>query len=533
MQTSPGHGPTRRLYKLRENGKVPTPFACQDPSNHHAKPVRDILFFPSRPALSLHLWAERERAVSTAPRRLYDSSVMGVVRNSGVPRGGAPTLTPDAQSIPSPFSDLTLLSVFLVGISELVYSKDVWSPRFVEELLPCSQQVSLLYNLSYLCLGKFPNCKRQIRMRALETQLLFRSSEAVLLKCTGTSQNLTSSLFPKLKLAVEKNKPLLAVRYLEKAKTWIIDIIQEVDKMTQRYHKLNEDVATSTSDIITEKRENEKKSVQLSEEIKGMREVIENHRKQQKENTTELEEKTKSIEEKSQKLYDLIRNVTTMNKRFAIVAACVPIIGPIIQAVYELNTSPDENAKLKALELEVDRLISEKTTLKQKAWDIQVVILDYELKLSKLETDKGLVPDSALLGDVQRYLSQIQNVLIQLKAFWEKVYIIVTNIRDKTFVDEELIDDPDLHEDFLKSIQTASELFVLFGRSGNVFGGGGPCDKAAQLFRVQSKEAYNFLEMDPASLSEDVWKKEYEKVKGRLKAIKVSGGGHNQNKTIQ
>ncbi|KAI4904336.1 hypothetical protein NFI96_021884, partial [Prochilodus magdalenae] len=126
---------------------------------------------------------------------------------------------------------------------------------------------------------------------------------------------------------------------------------------------------------------------------------------------------------------------------------------------------------------------------------------------------KGLVPDSALLEDVQRYLSQIQNVLIQLKVFWEKVYNTVTNIRDKTFVDEELIDDPDLHEDFLKSIQTATEIWERFGVS---------CDKAAQLFRVQSKEAYNFLEIDPVSLSEDVWKKEYEKVKGRLKAIKVS-----------
>lgn len=57
-----------------------------------------------------------------------------------------------------------------------------WSPGFVQELLPSAERTALLYQLSYLCLGQFPKLERLLRDRALETQMLFGSSEAVLLK---------------------------------------------------------------------------------------------------------------------------------------------------------------------------------------------------------------------------------------------------------------------------------------------------------------------------------------------------------------
>ncbi|KAL7872571.1 hypothetical protein SRHO_G00075540 [Serrasalmus rhombeus] len=123
---------------------------------------------------------------------------------------------------------------FQITEKEVVPVTSVWSSGFVEELLPSSQQVCLLYHISYLCLAKFPKLERLLRMRAVETQLLFGSSEAVLLKCVGTSQNLVSSLFPMLIHAVEKNKPVLAIKYLEKARTWIMEIIHDVEKMVDR-----------------------------------------------------------------------------------------------------------------------------------------------------------------------------------------------------------------------------------------------------------------------------------------------------------
>ncbi|KAL7872579.1 hypothetical protein SRHO_G00075620 [Serrasalmus rhombeus] len=253
----------------------------------------------------------------------------------------------------------------------------VWSSGFVEELLPSSQQVSLLYHISYLCLAKFPKLEMLLQMRALEIQLLFGSSEAVLLKCVGTSQ-LVSSLFAMLIRTVEKNNPVLAIKYLEKARTWINEIIHDVEKMVDRYDTHKKDVATTTRDVITE-------------------------------NST--------------------------------------------------------------------------------------------------------IPAPTHLGEVQYFLSKIQKILVQLKGFWENVYSLLGAIKDKTFVDEDLIDDPEYKEEFVKSIQAASKVWEGFGLS---------CGKAVQIFRIQSKDAYSFLEIDPSSLSEDVWQKEYDSVKQKLQQLKIT-----------
>lgn len=56
------------------------------------------------------------------------------------------------------------------------------SPEFVQELLPAAERTALLYHLSYLCLANFPKLERILRKRAVENQLLFVSSEALLLK---------------------------------------------------------------------------------------------------------------------------------------------------------------------------------------------------------------------------------------------------------------------------------------------------------------------------------------------------------------
>ncbi|KAK7156033.1 hypothetical protein R3I94_006186 [Phoxinus phoxinus] len=117
---------------------------------------------------------------------------------------------------------------------ELVVSDSAVLSEFAQEFLLSAQRTALLYHLSYLHLGNFPKLERQIRERALETQMLFESSEAVLKKCVGTSSNLVTSLFPGLKDSVKMNKPKVAVGYLEKTKTWIDDIIKAVDDIVER-----------------------------------------------------------------------------------------------------------------------------------------------------------------------------------------------------------------------------------------------------------------------------------------------------------
>ncbi|XP_036419872.1 uncharacterized protein LOC118803488 [Colossoma macropomum] len=270
----------------------------------------------------------------------------------------------------------------MANSKEVVPVTSAWSTGFIEELLPSSQQVSLLYHLSYLCLAKFPKLERLLSMRAVETRLLFGSSEAVLLKCVGTSQNLISSLFPMLTHAVEKNKPTLVIKFLEKARAWINEIIRDVEKMVES-----------------------------------------------------------------------------------------------------------------ALESELNRLTAETISLEQE------------------ERNKGSIPEPTHLGEVQCFLNKIQKILKKLKCFWENVYNLLGTIKDQTFAGEDIVEDADFKDVFLKSICTASEIWGFFGDS---------CNKAVQIFRVQSKDAYSFLEIDPASLSEDVWQKEYDSVKDQLQQLKVS-----------
>ncbi|XP_050957988.1 uncharacterized protein LOC127159131 [Labeo rohita] len=157
---------------------------------------------------------------------------------------------------------------------EIVKDNSTLNPEFVQQLIPSVERTALLYHLTFLSLGGFPKLERLIRDQAIETQLLFGSSEAVLLKCVATSSNLVTSLFPILKKAVEKNKPVLAVRYLMKAKEWISDIITKVDDMVKRYDKHNQSLKSCTSDVYQEQKETEEKKKKQSDEINGLKDAI-------------------------------------------------------------------------------------------------------------------------------------------------------------------------------------------------------------------------------------------------------------------
>ncbi|KAI4881844.1 hypothetical protein NFI96_029384 [Prochilodus magdalenae] len=396
---------------------------------------------------------------------------------------------------------------------QVIPGNSEWNTGFTEELLPSSQQVCLLYHISYLCLAKFPKLERLLRMRAVETQLLFGSSEAVLLKCVGTSKNLISSLFPMLTHAIEKNKPTLAIKYLEKARVWITEIIQDVEKIVQRYEVHNKDVATTTSDVITEKTETEKVLVQLSKEIEVLTDEIQKLEVQLKETNEKLAQKEKEIEAKNLELQSVVKDAAAKNKVFGIFASIVPFIGQIVSSIYKAVTAPGVAEKVKAFEIQLNQLTSDKVSLKQEVWDLEVETIDLRMKLAKLQIDQGVIPEPTQLGEVQTYLSKIQKILIQLQKFWEHVFILLGIIKNKTFVGEDLVEEPELKEQFLLSIQDASQSWKSFG---------GSCCKAAQIFRVKSKDAYSFLEIDPSSLSEDVWQKEYDSVKKQLEQLQVT-----------
>ncbi|XP_048030875.1 uncharacterized protein LOC125258083 [Megalobrama amblycephala] len=148
------------------------------------------------------------------------------------------------------------------------------SREFIQELLLSAERTTLLYHLSFVCLGKFPKLEYLIRKQAIETHLLFRSSEAVLMMCVDMSSNLVTSLFPLVKEAVENNKPVLAVKYLGNAKTWINDIIRAVDDMVTRYDQQTQSVKTCTSDVYEEMKETEENLKKHTYEMKALEDAL-------------------------------------------------------------------------------------------------------------------------------------------------------------------------------------------------------------------------------------------------------------------
>ncbi|XP_067234767.1 chromosome partition protein Smc-like [Chanodichthys erythropterus] len=386
-----------------------------------------------------------------------------------------------------------------------------WSPGFVKELLPAAEKTALLYQLSYLCLANFPNLERIIRSRAVETQLLFGSSDATMLKCILTSQNLVESLFPMLVKAVEKNKAILAVKFLEKARAWIQDIITDVEKIVEKYDLHNKDVASSTSDVVKEKDDTDKKITVQGEELKQAESALNELKSLHQTTIKELAETEKKINSKSQEIQEFARSITQTSKGLGIFSALVPFIGMIVKSIYDAVHDPENIAQMKALEAELNILISDKTALKQKEWQTQLQLIDGQMKAAKARFDKNSIPDPIHLKEVQSSLTKIQAILIQLKNFWMSVSEMLDYLKKKTFVGEDLIDDlADLKDEFLESIETAKEAWSSFGAG---------CKKASVIFKLQSKDAYKFLEVNPSSLSKEEWEKEYESVKKRLENI--------------
>ncbi|RXN22995.1 restin-like protein [Labeo rohita] len=401
-------------------------------------------------------------------------------------------------------SDVRLWTLCCVAVSQ-------WSPTFVQDLLPAAQKTALLYNLSYLCLANFPNLERIIRSRAVETQLLFGSSDATMLKCILTSENLVQSLFPMLTKAVEKNKPVLAVKFLNKAQVWIKEIISEVDRIVEKYDLHNKDVASSTSDVVKEKIETDKKITQQDHEMKQTENTLNDLKSKLQKATQELCEVERKISSKSQEIQEFAKSITKTSKGLGIFAAVVPFVGLIVKSIYDAVHDPENVARMKALEAELNNLIADKTALKQKQWQLELQIIDWQMKFAKANFDRNSIPDPIHLNDVQSSLSKIQAILIQLKNFWENVAQLLKYLEQKTFVGEDLVEDlVELKDEFLESIKAAEEAWSSFGAG---------CKKASVIFKIQAKDAYKFLEVSPSSLSKEQWQTEYESVKEQLQKI--------------
>ncbi|KAL0147171.1 hypothetical protein M9458_057695, partial [Cirrhinus mrigala] len=277
------------------------------------------------------------------------------------------------------------------------------------------------------------------------------------------------------------------------------------------YDLHNKDVASSTSDVVKEKLDTDKKITEQNNEMKQTENILNELKSKQQKNTEELAEIKKKINSKSQEIQDFARSITKTSKGLGIFAAVVPFIGLIVKSIYDAVHDPENVAHMKALEAELNNLVADKTALKQKQWQLELQIIDWQMKFAKANFDRNSIPNPIHLNDVHSSLSKIQAILIQLKNFWENVAQMLKYLEQKTFVGEDLIEDlVDLKDEFLKSIEAAEEAWSSFGAC---------CKKASVIFKLQTKDAYKFLEVSPSSLSKEQWEREYESVKEQLQKI--------------
>ncbi|KAL1005112.1 hypothetical protein UPYG_G00054680 [Umbra pygmaea] len=132
--------------------------------------------------------------------------------------------------------------------------------------------------------------------------------------------------------------------------------------------------------------------------------------------------------------------------------------------------------------------------------------MKFQKELTRAKYDLSVVPDPVHLAEVQTSLSRIQNTILQLKSFWEKIEVMVTNLEQKTFAGEDLVEflsDSDFKEEFLSSLLNAEKSLEKFG---------GGCQRVMGMLSVQSKDAYKFLETCPSSLTQGEWQKQYDDV---------------------
>ncbi|KAK7117896.1 hypothetical protein R3I94_023193 [Phoxinus phoxinus] len=362
---------------------------------------------------------------------------------------------------------------------------------FFQELLPSAERTALLYHLSYLCLAKFPKLERVLRECAVETQNLFASSEALLQKCVDTSNQMVSTLFPRLKLAVENNENIQATSSLEKAREWIAEIVNRVEEMGDRYEKHNRSVASCTSDVILEKTEAEKKIAQTTKEIEALEKVV---RDLQMELRKTLEE-IGQIESRISRCQ--ARFACRRMFGFSFLAVVVPFVGHILKSIFQAKPAQNQ-----ALANEKAQLAAQKSNLKSQEHNIQVRLTDVQLKLANKKTEKGSIPETVHLSDVQKYLYQIQQTLLKHNMFWKSVLVFLESLKSETFSNEHFIEENELKEIVLMHIDSAQENWKAFGES---------CLTAKRAFSLD-KDAYKFLEFNPSSLSPEEWKRRYDVV---------------------
>jgi len=156
-----------------------------------------------------------------------------------------------------------------------------------------------------------------------------------------------------------------------------------------RYELHNKDVASSTCDVVNEKREAEKKITEQDQKLKQAEKTLNDLKSELQKTTRELDETEKKINSKIQEIQAFARSITTTRRGLGIFAALVPFIWLIVKSIYDSVRDPANVARMKALEADLNRLLAEKTTLRQKQWQVQVKVIDGQMNVARASFDRS------------------------------------------------------------------------------------------------------------------------------------------------
>ncbi|XP_026057401.1 uncharacterized protein LOC113042632 [Carassius auratus] len=204
---------------------------------------------------------------------------------------------------------------------------------------------------------------------------------------------------------------------------------------------------------------------------------------------------------------DIIKPVDSVVKRYEQHIQSVAMCAIDVIQVQKIKEEKLGTLKIKSLEEEIAQL-EEKMRTDKNNWMTEIQLTELQKELGRYRMKQGVI---FYLKEVQKFLSQIKQILVQLQKFWERVLSLLDTLKDKTLVVDNLTEDlDDLKEEFLTSIEAAREDWNNFG---------GSCRSAQGVFSIQSEDTYKFLEINTSSLSEDERRMLYESVMEKLNQI--------------
>jgi len=156
-----------------------------------------------------------------------------------------------------------------------------------------------------------------------------------------------------------------------------------------RYDLHNKDVGSATSDVVKEKDKTDKNITAQDQELKEIEITLNDWKSKLQKTTAELADNENKISSKTQEIQDFARSISKTSKGLGFFAAFVPFIGPLVQGIYNAIKNPGQAEHIKALEAELNVLISNKTDLKRKQWEVELQIIDQQMKAARASFNRS------------------------------------------------------------------------------------------------------------------------------------------------